>query len=175
VVKNFKEDNNRMRWLTDEEEARLFADLPGRYHPLVSVALHTGLRKTEELSLEWSDVDFKLGQITVRKSKSGKGRVIPLNNEVAEVLRLVPRHINNPYVFTGKKEQGRMTDLPREWERYLEQAKIEDFHWHDLRQNAESRKMPSDASWVCKRLGYRRFTISTVGATRHCFRCSTGR
>ncbi len=71
-VKLLKEENERVRFLSDEEEPRLFAAIPGEYHPLVTVALHTGMRKGELLRLKWGDVDFRQRLVTVRKSKSGK-------------------------------------------------------------------------------------------------------
>ena len=78
------------------------------------------MRKTEQLSLCWSDVDFKIGQIKVRESKAGKSRIIPMNDTLIETLRRLPRMLDNPYVFVGRLHGERMTDLPREWERYLE-------------------------------------------------------
>ena len=52
LVKLSKENNKRVRWLTEDEEARLLAALPIDYHPLVLVALHTGMRKSEQLNAE---------------------------------------------------------------------------------------------------------------------------
>jgi integrase len=138
-VRPLKENNRRVRWLTDDEEQRLFKVLPARYHPLVFVALHTGMRKTEQLSLQWSDVDFKVGQVKVRESKAGKSRIIPMNDTLVETLRRLPRVLNNPYIFVGRADGERLTDLPREWERYIESAGIADFHWHDLRHTFASR------------------------------------
>jgi site-specific recombinase XerD len=104
-VKLFKENNARIRFLTEEEEERLFSVLPKKYTPLLTVAIHTGLRKTEQLSLTWTDVDFKLGQITVRESKPGKSRVIPMNETVETVVSRLPRRIRNPFVFVGRKAE----------------------------------------------------------------------
>ena len=59
LVKLSKENNKRVRWLTEEEEVRLLAVLPIAYRPMVLVALHTGMRKSEQLNLEWTDVDFR--------------------------------------------------------------------------------------------------------------------
>ncbi len=95
-MKLYKENNKRVRWLTEDEEKRLFAVIPMKYHPLVIVALDTGMRKGEQLSVKWSDVDFRLNQITVRESKNGRSRVIPMNDRVQETLRRLPRMINNP-------------------------------------------------------------------------------
>lgn len=155
-VKLFKENNARIRFLTDEEETRLFSVLPKKYKSLVTVALHTGLRKTEQLSLKWTDIDFKLGQITVRESKPGKSRVIPMNETVEATLRNQPRRLRNPYVFVGRKAGGRLLDLPNDWEDWLLKAKIPDFRWHDLRHTFASRLVMAgvDLYIVCRLLGH---------------------
>jgi hypothetical protein len=44
AVKMFKENNERVRFLTEEEEANLKAKFPEEHWPLVEVALHTGMR-----------------------------------------------------------------------------------------------------------------------------------
>ena len=102
----------------------MFAVLPNKYKPLVVVAMNTGLRKTEQLSLKWTDIDFKLGQI---------------NKTVEQSFARLPRRINNAFVFSGRKPGGRLLDLPNDWEEFLQKAKIEDFHWHDLRHTFASR------------------------------------
>src|SRR5262249_50098801 len=115
AVKMAKENNIRVRWLTQEEEARLFALLPARYRSMVIVALHTGLRKTEQLSLEWNDIDFHQQQIKVRKSKSGKSRIIPMTQSVTEALLELAkvRLIDNTFVFPGEKPGTSRADLPK--------------------------------------------------------------
>ncbi len=155
-VKYSKENNNRVRWLTDEEETRLFTILPQKYHPLVTVALHTGLRKSEQFKLEWRDIDFKEGFITVRESKPGESRIIPMNETVEGTLRRLPRVINNPHVFVGKEPGTRRTDLPKFWEKYLVETGIENFHWHDLRHTFASRLVMAgvDLYKVKKLLGH---------------------
>jgi site-specific recombinase XerD len=42
-VKYLKENNERVRWLSEEEEKRLFEALPKQYHAMVIVALNSGL------------------------------------------------------------------------------------------------------------------------------------
>ena len=47
-----------MRYLTDEEEARLMAALPtDAERQRVTILLQTGLRKSEFLGLRWKDAD----------------------------------------------------------------------------------------------------------------------
>ena len=45
------------------------------------------MRKTEQLSLKWSDVDFKVGQMKVREPKAGQSRIIPMNDTLVEAQR----------------------------------------------------------------------------------------
>ncbi len=136
-----KENNQRVRYLTPDEESRLFKVLPEKYHISVLSALHTGMRKTEQFSLEWRDVDFVRGQIKVRVSKSGNSRIIAMNKTLTEALKYLSkvRLIKKPYVFPGEKPVARRTDLPKYWEQYLQSAGIENFHWHDLRHTFASR------------------------------------
>jgi integrase len=109
-VKLARENNKRTRYLTEEEEARLLAVLPGDYHGLVKVALHTGMRKGEQLHLLWSDVDFQRKPIRIRESKAVEARHVPvearhvpMNGIVIQTLQAVPRMLHNPHVFYGRK------------------------------------------------------------------------
>jgi integrase len=69
----FFKERGRVRYLTDDEEPKLMAALPGdEDRARVSVLLHTGLRKSEFLGLRWKDVDFKAGVLTVGSGNSGR-------------------------------------------------------------------------------------------------------
>ena len=159
-----RENNERIRYLTIEEESCLFAVLPEKYHALVLLALHTGLRKTEQFSLQWRDIDFQQGQIRVRESKSGKGRVVAMNKTVTELLKQLSkvRLINNQYVFPGEISGARRSDLPKYWEDYLKQAGIDNFHWHDLRHTFASRLVMAgvDLYSVKELLGHHDFKMT---------------
>ncbi|MFL5293188.1 MAG: tyrosine-type recombinase/integrase, partial [Myxococcales bacterium] len=65
--------------------------------PLYATAVHTGMRMGELFGLRWTDVDFEMTRIHVRRSyrttpKSGKGRTIPLSPHLAPVLRAWKAH-----------------------------------------------------------------------------------
>jgi integrase len=52
------------RYLSDHEEARLLSVLTGPRAdllPVVILAIHTGMRRGERLSLRWANVDFVRG------------------------------------------------------------------------------------------------------------------
>src|SRR5258708_3739716 len=74
-VKLLRTDNQRNRYLSEEEETRLMAILVGRrahLRPVVILALHTGMRRGEILSLRWNQIDFVRGLILVQRTKTGR-------------------------------------------------------------------------------------------------------
>jgi len=61
--------DERVRYLSDEEEEHLMKALPtDADRQRVTVLLHTGFRRSELLGLRWKDVDFKAGVLTIPKS-----------------------------------------------------------------------------------------------------------
>jgi integrase len=54
---------------------------------IVTVALHTGMRRGEIFNLKWFDLDFDRGVMHVRKTKTKLNRVVPMNARVREVLK----------------------------------------------------------------------------------------
>jgi len=107
-------------------------------HPLVVVALNTGLRRGELLSLTWNDIDLHLNQIKVRSinTKTGRPRIIPLNPDAASALRRWKSQSCKTVVFTrsGKK----MTHFKRSWQGLLDLAQIKNFRFHDCRHDFAS-------------------------------------
>jgi integrase len=88
--KMFKVDNAKTRFLDEAEiDALLKAcgDLKTyspHLKPIVEVALMTGMRSGEILSLKWEQV--RDGRIHLIKTKSGKPRYIPINETLAGIL-----------------------------------------------------------------------------------------
>src|SRR5262249_22180080 len=90
-VERLPEDNEYPRPLTPEEEARLCAVLPASYVPIVTLALHTGLRLGELRAQTWRDVDLVSGTLRVTRPKSKRLEVIPLNNVAFALLAALPQ------------------------------------------------------------------------------------
>ena len=131
-----KENNKRDRWLSDEEEGRLLDACTPWLKNLVLFALCTGMRMGEILELTWRGVDFIRRTVTVFRSKNGERRTIPLNQTVLAVLKekAKVRSIRTDLVFCSKAQtllEG--GHLRRSFRLALTKAKIEDFHFHDLR------------------------------------------
>ncbi len=160
AVKFFKENNQRVRFLSDDEETRLQASVGEEQWPLVAVAIHTGLRQSEEFHLRWEHVDFATGILTVPRSKHGGARRVTMNDTVRETLRALPSRLKSPYVFpsaTGKTPLDAKNFLHRVFLPALKAARVEGFRWHDLRHTFASRLVMAgvDLRTVQERMGHK--------------------
>jgi integrase len=103
----------------------------------VRLAVETGMRAGEILSLEWRQVDLGRGVARLDKTKNGTKRTVPLTEEAVRVLAQLPR--------TGVQVIGTFHDtsgLDRTFKRACEAAGIEGLRFHDLRHEAASRLAP---------------------------------
>lgn len=144
-VRKLRLNNNRLRVLSVDEEAKLFSAL-GENHlvkQIVTTALHTGMRRGEIFNLKWFDIDFNRNMIQVRESKSGKKRSIPMNATIRKLLDNLPRR--SEYVFPSPKTGGRLDNVKRSFRGAVEAANIEDFRFHDLRHTAATRMADAGA------------------------------
>lgn len=141
-----REQNTRDRWLTEEEEGRLLKIAPLWLRELVLFAANTGMRRGEILALNWNGVDFVRRTVTVFRSKNGERRTIPINQTVQGIL--TRRHETRPdepqtgesLVFgSGAQTHLDGSNLRRAFTATLKAAKIENFHFHDLRHTFATR------------------------------------
>lgn len=105
--------------LTEEEAGRLLAQLSGKLHCKVALALATGLRWGEIHGLAWEDVqlDGDLPTLTVRRSYRGKPKTessaatIPISRDAVVLLRRwrMEQGPGARYLFPDKNG-----DLPRQ-------------------------------------------------------------
>ena len=133
-VRFFNErEKSRVRYLNQHEQENLLAVCPPELRRIVLIALRTGARQSEILSIRWCDVDPVTNQLTIPKSKGGGRRHIPLHGDVAELLSQMPR--TGEYVFQGRNAGPVVWDgaLRTTWEKSLVTAGIQDFRFHDLR------------------------------------------
>jgi len=141
-VKLYRENNERVRFLSAEEETRLREAMRAEDWSVVAFAIHTGLRQGEQFNLHWENIDFVTGIVTIPRSKSGKVRRVPMNDTVRAVLRALPSRARSTYVFpskTGETARDARNFLHRAYAPALKQAKIDGMRWHDLRHTFASR------------------------------------
>jgi len=143
LVRRRREDNAKVRFLSKDEEKQLRfaieADAPEHLCEF-ELALHTGMRRSEQYSLTWDCVDFERRLITIARSKNGEMRHIPMNKAVLETLgELYSASSRSGPVFVSAR-RGQSLIGPRHWfEPAVAKAKVEGFTWHCLRHTFASR------------------------------------
>jgi len=121
AVDNVKTENLNQDQLQKLLEA-LDADKDQLMASLMRLALATGMRRGALLDLEWRDVDFDAGFITLRGpqqggvAKSGKSSLIPMSAAARQILENCPVIPDSQYVFPrhdGKKRAGMLHFIRR--------------------------------------------------------------
>lgn len=119
--------------LLDQAQAT-WAHIP-MYECFVQFQLMTGARRSESLSLRWSNVDLEAQTAFLPETKNGRPRKLPLRSDLVELLRQLPRTGERVFEFTNAA-------LRKAWQRICERAELTgdfDLHVHDLRHEAISR------------------------------------
>ena len=136
--------------------AQAFAD---HLHPIVILAINTGLRRGEIFQLKSSDVNFDSEILTVKaaNSKSGKARHVPLNRQAYSVLyHWRQQQKNGNYLVFPSKNSLAFSHIKRSWASLLSSAEIENFRFHDLRHHFASKLVMAgvDLNTVRELLGH---------------------
>ena len=100
-----KIDNERTRYLTEEEAVNLLDALKKRsatWHDIAWLSLHTGMRKGEILALRGEHLDFGSGRILVKDAKTGS-RTVYMTDEVRALLEARAPKSPMAYVFRPKR------------------------------------------------------------------------
>ena len=110
-------------------------------------AAFTGLRQGELLALRWRDVDFERRIVRVHRTyksgngvdtpKSGRGRAVPMADEVGQALARLSERENftedDDLVFRGPRGHVNAQKLGYRYKAALERAGLRELRFHDLR------------------------------------------
>jgi integrase len=140
-VERFPE-KSRERFLTRDEFPRVLNAVGNEKNAYIRgvflLILLSGMRKSEALQLRWQDVDLENRLLRIRRTKTGKGRTVPLTPPAAQLLESLPREMENPWVFPGRKRGTRLSSIKESWKRIRQEASVEDVTIHDLRRSVGS-------------------------------------
>lgn len=100
--------------------------------PLIELAVETGMRRGELLSLQWSNVSLERRTAHLPVTKNGHARTVALTPRALAVLSGVPR--TDARVFPVSGNAVRLA-----WERLRVRAGLPGLRFHDLRHEAVSR------------------------------------
>jgi integrase len=143
-----KESRGRVRFLSDDERARLLKackESSNAYlYPAVVLALSTGMRSGEIMGLTWDVVDLNRGRAILHETKNGERRAVAITGHALDVLKDMGkvRRIDTGLLFPSKEitpqKPQKPIDLRAPWLAALKKADIQDFKFHDLRHSAAS-------------------------------------
>lgn len=180
-VRMEREDNARIRYLNQHkplktehdylrpcvtEEGRLRAVIVKHFPkmlPHFDVALNTGLRRKEQYSLEWTDVNLERKLVTVRHAKNGRTRHVPLNSvALAAFKKLLPSMEKANRVFVPVKGKKALQSSRYWFDKVIAEAGVKDFTWHCLRHTFASRLVMNgvDIRTVQELLGHRSLNLT---------------
>jgi integrase len=148
LVRLHREDNSRVRFVSYEEEATIRAiirEMCPIHEPELTLALETGMRRSELYSLEWDRVDLERRQLHLLKTKNGTARVVILTAAAVSALEELEdrRSPTSPHVCLTR--YGEPMVSPRAWfELVMQEAikknpSLQDVTWHIFRHTYISR------------------------------------
>jgi integrase len=140
LVKKLREDNERVRFLSEAEQQRLIDTLPPKYRSVVRFAILTGMRRGEVFNLQWRDIDFATRNMTVREPKEGRIKCLPMSQAVYDLLvgglpHQSTEHASGDRVFAFDPHNF----VNRVFIPAVRRAEIQDFRFHDLRHTFATR------------------------------------
>ena len=140
-IKFLSPNNARLRYLSIEECGKLL-DGCGVDHMrgIITVALHTGMRLGEILNLKHPDIDFVTGVLTIRSSKNGESRHIPMDSTLKILFKGVPKQTNSDYVFPSPSGE-RWSCNQKAFRHARSRTGLTDLHFRDLRHTFASQWM----------------------------------
>jgi len=167
-IKRFPEADPRTRFLTEDELERLLAACKEQKRqpwllPLVTVAVHTGMRQGELLGLRWSNVDLNRGLITLQQDKTLKIKSIPINEAAREALIWLDKHRYGDHVFMyhWQKPIGK-ANVQESIYKVCSKAGIDDFTFHGIRHTFGSHLVMAgvDLATVSKLMGHTKINMT---------------
>ncbi len=129
AFKKPKADNQRKRFLTQNEAATLLAALKLKsddVHDMALLSLHCGLRAGELFKLTWDRVKLKKGELVLVDTKNGESRISYLTDQALAMLR--QRSINckhNRLVFLNTNNEP-YRQMPATFARTVESLGLND-------------------------------------------------
>ncbi|MBA3593363.1 MAG: site-specific integrase [Polaromonas sp.] len=140
----------RNRRLTKAEEKKLFAAADAHTNPMLGwiarIALETGMRSSEIVTLRVEQVDTKRRIVKLENTKNTMPRTVPLSLAAKKLFDSALANPTRPettnLIFFGEPGVDgarRPYNFNKIWLDIKSRVGVEDFHFHDLRHEAVSR------------------------------------
>ena len=142
----------------------------------IILCLYSGLRIGELMALQWSDIDFTKGILTVSKSchdsKNGliidepktvtSRRMIPLPKQLLPILKLWKKRSGSPFVVSSNGKPILVRSYQRSFELLLKKLNISHKGFHSLRHTFATRAIECgmDVKTLSEILGHKNPTVT---------------
>ena len=168
-VRKLKVSQTKFRFLTLDEIDMLLERSSEYVRPIILTAIHSGLRKSELFKLEWSDIDFERGILSVtakgeRHTKNYKNREIPMTDQLIACLKNLK--VRNNWVFCKEDGQPYSGDIRKSLASAAKRAGIARFNLHNLRHTFASHLVMEgiDLPTVQELMGHSSITTTMIYA-----------
>jgi integrase len=133
-IRKPKQPSGRDRRLLLGEEQQLLEMARYPMDTLIVLALETGMRQGELLSLRMEDIDLVRRTATLSDTKNGSERIVPLSSKAVKAIQGMPKDITGR-LFPAMSA----SNASHMFSSVCKSANIEGLRFHDLRHEATSR------------------------------------
>lgn len=159
------------------------------YYPIFYAAIHTGMRKSELVGLNWGNADFETQKFYIRQTiteangkyffnkipKNEKPRGIRLTNKMIKLMKTLKEEFNhrkemlgetyNPHNLVFCNSLGNIiapSEISRALKRALKAAELPDIRFHDLRHSHATMLLKENVNpkIVSARLGHSKIQVT---------------
>jgi integrase len=131
-VTHRREDNNRVRFLTEDEEKKLRKIVQAKWRshiPEFDLAINTGLRKGSQYGLTWDMVNWKSRMLNISRTKNDEAVHVPLNDAALAALKTVfERGSGRGRVFRPSKTGEALENVRHWFDDAVVEASLKNFH-----------------------------------------------
>jgi integrase len=166
-------ETSRERYLRPDELKAFFINLNDEatspvLRDLVYLLLLTGARRSNLLSMMWSEIDFlsAVWTIPASKSKNKNLMTVPLVSKAMEILLKRREDTSSIFVFPGPGKSGHLVEPKRAWYSLIKRTGLNDFRLHDLRRTCGSYQaiVGSNLVTIQKSLGHKNLSTTQIYA-----------
>jgi len=160
-VEKYKVNNTNLRILSNEEFKLLYNAASTELKTVLLMALNTGMRLGEILSLKLNDINLTEGHLLVRDSKNYDSRYIPIHPELKQVLKQLKESSNSEYVFSHA-DGTPVKSIKKGFRSALKRSGIDHCRFHDLRHTFASNLVMNgvDLVTVSQLMGHKDLTMT---------------
>ncbi len=169
-IRKFPE-KSRDRFLQSDEFPKFFAALNNEQNDVfkayVWISLFSGQRRSNVLTMRWSQVDFENNYMYFPDTKNDEPHRVPMVKQLRELLLKINQNTNSDWVLpSNKSKSGHLEDPKRPWQDLLARAGIANFRLHDMRRTNGSMQAITGASLpiIGKSLGHKSTSATMVYA-----------